>query len=515
MASASLPPNWPLLSPQRTSIPLYEKYSSIVIPSGPIEEPAFTDEEKKLIEDLRQSALTIFNNREVKTSSDLKSPIVGVHWRDIYNAYKHKTNVVVTTRDHRETQPDPYQRMPQPATWKDYHLHQFLVARKNDIQKATEMFINYLDWYSSFGVDDLMEQEQCPFRDQVVQFAPERLHFTDKTGRPLICWNAGQIRMEVFFKLDLPLDVAFILQTYKRFVLLKVFQQASVLHGRRITNVVSLVDLAGFTMTHRHGVPWIKNTTFIDREYFPETLYRTIVINTPGFFTIIWKLVAGFLDERTKHKIALLGHHYQQEVSEVVGIEVAPRECGGQCTRCEGDGCMPLVATPDEAEVEAQRAQQVQAWEVEPGISSTETTVGARNVHKIKVPLLYTSSTPNGDDPSSPATPGDKDDNSNNNAPLDRKTMWWSFQVASKDIEFSLQFEGHGGANERDAPPPVTIVHPKKYHASDGVVRGSHTFTFSSTADEGQCVLVWNNHYSYYNSKHITEKHGLKSVESV
>jgi len=77
------------------------------------------------------------------------------------------------------------------------------------------MFVDYLDWYQNFGVEDLMAQPVCPFSEQINMFFPERMHGTDKEGHPLILGHGGHISLEVYKELSLDLDIAFIVQTYQ------------------------------------------------------------------------------------------------------------------------------------------------------------------------------------------------------------------------------------------------------------------------------------------------------------
>mmetsp|Transcript_90096 Transcript_90096/g.124374 ORF Transcript_90096/g.124374 Transcript_90096/m.124374 type:complete len:122 (-) Transcript_90096:103-468(-) len=65
------------------------------------------------------------------------------------------------------------------------------------------------------------------------------------------------------------------------------------------------------------------------------------VINAPMLFSGIWAVVKGFLDERTRNKIKILGGSYLKTLLEFVNEEDLPAFIGGTCT-CEeyGGNCL-------------------------------------------------------------------------------------------------------------------------------------------------------------------------------
>jgi hypothetical protein len=38
------------------------------------------------------------------------------------------------------------------------------------------------------------------------------------------------------------------------------------------------------------------------------------IVNAPMIFTGVWAIAKGFIDEKTKNKIKILGHKYQKEL---------------------------------------------------------------------------------------------------------------------------------------------------------------------------------------------------------
>ena len=84
----------------------------------------------------------------------------------------------------------------------------------------------------------------------------------------------------------------------------------------------------------------------VGQDYYPEIMGQMFIVNAPMLFTGVWAVVKGFLDERTRQKIKILGGKYQKELLELVEAENLPDFLGGTCTCKEFGGCMYSNAGP-------------------------------------------------------------------------------------------------------------------------------------------------------------------------
>lgn len=76
----------------------------------------------------------------------------------------------------------------------------------------------------------------------------------------------------------------------------------------------------------------IKLMTFIDSLCFPETLNKMMIVNAPTFFTMTWKIIKGWIDERTASKIEVIGHNPERilkKLSKIVDPKNLPADYGG------------------------------------------------------------------------------------------------------------------------------------------------------------------------------------------
>lgn len=68
------------------------------------------------------------------------------------------------------------------------------------------------------------------------------------------------------------------------------------------------------------------------QNYYPETLYKMFLINTSFFFSAVWTIVKGFIDEKTRNKVNVEKSSYQKKLLEYIDAENLPTFLGGKCT---------------------------------------------------------------------------------------------------------------------------------------------------------------------------------------
>jgi hypothetical protein len=59
----------------------------------------------------------------------------------------------------------------------------------------------------------------------------------------------------------------------------------------------------------------------ISSNCYPEVLAMSIIINTPTSFKAAWVFIKGFLDEKTRKKILIVGTKYHDKLFKVVDPE--------------------------------------------------------------------------------------------------------------------------------------------------------------------------------------------------
>lgn len=109
--------------------------------------------------------------------------------------------------------------------------------------------------------------------------------------------------------------------------------------GKLLETCCTILDLKGVGVSRAPSVyGYVRQTSAISQNYYPERLGKLYLINAPWGFSGVFSFVKGFLDPVTVQKIHVLGANYQSELLAQVPKENLPKQFGGEC-ECEG-GCM-------------------------------------------------------------------------------------------------------------------------------------------------------------------------------
>lgn len=73
---------------------------------------------------------------------------------------------------------------------------------------------------------------------------------------------------------------------------------------------------------------YFKQVAGINRHY-PERVWKTLIINAPSIFGIIWTIVSPLLEPNVREKISVCRHNYQDTLRELVDPANLPVEYGG------------------------------------------------------------------------------------------------------------------------------------------------------------------------------------------
>lgn len=85
--------------------------------------------------------------------------------------------------------------------------------------------------------------------------------------------------------------------------------------------------------------PFLAPPGTADQLYYPESLYKLFVVNTPAIISVAWRLISPWVDARTKSKIVFLKpHETAAELLQHIHEQDLPVDLGGKCA-CEG-GCL-------------------------------------------------------------------------------------------------------------------------------------------------------------------------------
>lgn len=327
-------------------------------------------------------------------------------------------------------------------------LIRFLRARDYDITKAEPMLREALKWRAEVGADGVLQTE-IPQLDLMKKLVTGSFHKQDKCGRPLYIERTGMI--------DIPRLVNLISQ--KNRLAGHIFGQEYKLHmireqgkllGRTATSFCVIMDLKGLSLFHKQGVDTFKETSEIDKNRYPEILGQLFVVNAPWIFPVLYKLVKGFLDPKTRTKVHVLGSNFKEKLLEYIDEDSLPEEYGGKC-HC--DPACVRAAEPVEMDLNANDPELIE--EPLPAGKSFEKVVDSG---------------------------------------VDGLTVSWFFRTEKHDIQFAVKWEPKDTTNDKEE----YVFPSKRYSADSTQVEGSY-----STKGEGRLILTWDNTYSYFTAKKL------------
>jgi hypothetical protein len=121
------------------------------------------------------------------------------------------------------------------------------------------------------------------------------------------------------------------------------FNACSKASGRLIEQSLTILDLNGVGVGILKGKvkDFVKIASSIGQNYYPEMLGKMFMINTSTMFHLLWSMVKGFIDEKTRNKITVIKSDYTNQLLELVDAENLPTFLGGKCkcSHIEG-GCL-------------------------------------------------------------------------------------------------------------------------------------------------------------------------------
>ncbi|AOA64357.1 Phosphatidylinositol/phosphatidylcholine transfer protein [Komagataella phaffii CBS 7435] len=225
----------------------------------------------------------------------------------------------------------------------DSTLLRFLRARKFDVAKATEMFVNCEKWRKKENVDHILEEFHYEEKPLVAQMYPTYYHKTDKDGRPVYYEELGRVNINEMLKITTQERmVKNLVWEYESFVKFRL-PACSRKSGVLIETSCTILDLKGITISSAYSVMgYVKEVSYIGQNYYPERMGKFYLINAPFGFSTAFKIFKPFLDPVSVSKIFILGSSYKSELLRQIPKENLPVKFGGESEVPDSEGGLLL-----------------------------------------------------------------------------------------------------------------------------------------------------------------------------
>ncbi|XP_071918590.1 phosphatidylinositol/phosphatidylcholine transfer protein SFH9-like isoform X2 [Coffea arabica] len=230
-----------------------------------------------------------------------------------------------------------------PACHDDYHtMLRFLRARKFDVDKTVQMWLDMLNWRKENGVDTIIKDFVYNEYEDVQRYYPHGYHGVDKQGRPVYIERLGKVEPSKLMGVTTTdRFLKYHIQGFER-IFAEKFPACSISARRHIDSTTTILDV--------HGLNWmsfgkiahdlVMRIQKIDGDNYPETLHQMFIVNAGSGFKLLWNTVKSFLDPRTTSKIHVLGNKFQSRLLEVIDASQLPDFLGGACSCVNEGGCL-------------------------------------------------------------------------------------------------------------------------------------------------------------------------------
>lgn len=301
----------------------------------------------------------------------------------------------------------------------DHFLLRWLRAREFDEVKAEHMLRESLQWRRKVGADTI-----------VTDYKPNPLFFkhfpgghveASQEGFVTYILPLGSVDIKGFLEVvpadDIKRHALWLLEGF-----MDRLKQSSKKHGRNIETIIIIIDFENFSLRQLYSWQVITLLTDMLKVYednYPEILEMAYVINAPGFFPLLWKLVRPFLTQRTVEKVGIYGiDGWKAALLERLDPDALPQNWGGNMVGPDGDPRCPHLICPG-GEVPDSYREELAKRRLTEENGATLQRIGQRSRWELPVQVSRSG-----------------------------EQLSWSFQTASGDLAFGLRYESPFGGSE-------------------------------------------------------------------
>ncbi|CAM8950904.1 unnamed protein product [Rhodiola kirilowii] len=167
-------------------------------------------------------------------------------------------------------------------------LRRFLRARELDIEKASTMFLKYLNWRRTIAPNGFISESEIA---KNLEHNKLFMQGHDKQGRPITFVYAAR---------HFPTNV----EEFKRYVTYSLDKIISRMPSGQ-EKFISLADIGGWGYSNSDIRGYLAALSIL-QDCYPERLAKMYIINAPYIFMTVWKVIYPFIDNKTKKKIVFV-----------------------------------------------------------------------------------------------------------------------------------------------------------------------------------------------------------------
>ncbi|KAG7389936.1 hypothetical protein PHYPSEUDO_009194 [Phytophthora pseudosyringae] len=202
----------------------------------------------------------------------------------------------------------------------------FIAGEKGDEEKGRARYLATLEWRKENNIDNILVTPHPSF-ETIKKYYPQYFHGRTRDGLPVYYERPGKIDLPALKRDGLSIDDLLRHYMYITEYLWRVVEPND--SGRSIT----VLDVTGIGMYDLGGevLDFIKRASAFTGAHYPERSAHIFIINIPGWFNMIWRMVKPLIDPVTREKVHMLkGSAILRELETLIDLENIPSDFGGE-----------------------------------------------------------------------------------------------------------------------------------------------------------------------------------------
>uniref|UniRef100_A0AAV1VCZ9 CRAL-TRIO domain-containing protein n=1 Tax=Peronospora matthiolae TaxID=2874970 RepID=A0AAV1VCZ9_9STRA len=203
----------------------------------------------------------------------------------------------------------------------------FIAGEKGDVAKGRARYLATLEWRENNGIDDILVTPHPNF-EIIKKYYPQYFHGRSREGLPVYYERPGKIDLAALKREGLSMDDLLRHYTYMTEYLWRVLEPDDA--ARSIT----VLDVTGIGMYDLGGevLDFIKRASAFTGAHYPERSAHILIINIPGWFNMVWRMVKPLIDPVTREKVHMLkgGCAIRRELEKLIDVTNIPSDFGGE-----------------------------------------------------------------------------------------------------------------------------------------------------------------------------------------
>ncbi|RLN48539.1 hypothetical protein BBJ29_003584 [Phytophthora kernoviae] len=202
----------------------------------------------------------------------------------------------------------------------------FVAGEKGDVEKGRQRYLHTLEWRKENNIDNILVTPHPNF-EIIKKYYPQYFHGRTRDGLPVYYERPGKIDLPALKREGLSIDDLLRHYMYITEYLWRVVEPND--SGRSIT----VLDVTGIGMYDLGGevLDFIKRASAFTGAHYPERSAHIFIINIPGWFNMIWRMVKPLIDPVTREKVHMLkGSAILRELETLIDLENIPSDFGGE-----------------------------------------------------------------------------------------------------------------------------------------------------------------------------------------